>query len=205
MTRNAQTSWDDAVDISVAGVTAYIETSDSLVLVLDRAAVVGLKGNEGVRGQIQLWSTGTPFGTRTLREKDIHVLDSARSGATVWVPRDKLARVSLIRQDGRHHGWGVLHGLGLGAAIGAGIGVITGATMKLCDPTEEEGWLPCLMEPQTRKEAVGFGVAIGTIGGGALGLLVGAIVGSPVRTRYEVSPSFEIAVWGPSLSFRLRR
>jgi hypothetical protein len=94
------------------------------------------------------------------------------------------------RGNGRDHGRGALKGLWIGALSGAGLGLLVGSLVDVCDPTEEVGWFRCFMQPTSRGDAIGYGILAGTLLGGFSGLVIGAIAGTqPTEQTLLTSPT----------------
>ncbi|MGE5180392.1 MAG: hypothetical protein ACM3PF_15005 [Bacteroidota bacterium] len=81
---------------------------------------------------------------------------------------------SLERSAGKHgHAW---TGIGIGLLVGVGVGALIGSQYAEDDP--------------------GFGglhIAVGAIGGGAAGMLVGGVVGASIRTERWIPVSADVS------------
>jgi len=97
----------------------------------------------------------------------------------LWISSDDLAEVPVARIEvletslGRHRKFGKYFALTVVAASVVG-GTIYGLTKSPCTET---GWFACMFEPESRGEAVAWGLA----GGAIIGLPLGVIIGSKVR------------------------
>lgn len=109
---------------------------------------------------------------------DSLVVRSDRDSSTVALARVQVARVDVSR--GRHSQ--MLKGAAYGLLGGAGIGALTGLTLfsgASCDANAEFGL--CL--------GPGFGAAVGATLFGAVGALVGTLVGSYEREQWSPAPA----------------
>ena len=127
------------------------------------------------------------------RTSDTLVVRWTDQAETAALPLGGIARLEL--STGRHRS--VAKGAGWGALIGAGAGAILGAaTYTPCDGFD------CIVTPNSRGEATAYGAA----GGGALGLIIGSLVGLQTHEEWQrvwVVPSVA-TTRGVETGFRVR-
>jgi hypothetical protein len=133
--------------------------------------------SEGTRVRIRQKDHPLRIGTlRSLSADSVSWLDS--SGTQYVLARQNL---ELERSLGkRPRFWKHLGITMLGGAVAGGL--ISAMTWSECESTE---FLGCLLVPESRGEAAGYGV----LAGAAIGLPIGAIIGAAVKVeRWEPVP-----------------
>lgn len=86
---------------------------------------------------------------------------------------------------GRTRGGNILRGFGIGIGIGAaGGGLIGAVSWTECT---DEGFMACLMYPESRAEAFLVGAVLGGIAGGFTGIIAGAFSKTGKRARHSVN------------------
>lgn len=88
-------------------------------------------------------------------------------GGELVVPTGNIRSLERSRGEGRSFAKNFFLAMGVTALVGGAIG---GATYEPCDDT---GFLACFLAPESRTDAVGFGLAAGAVVGIPIGILVG--------------------------------